>query len=82
MQTTYSPEGAILHTPENEQSLSTLDDMRRAMREGAILEAVAARANGAGGICAPGAGNAGECGRPHDALGHAGHDAPVYDRQR
>ena len=41
MQTTYSPEGAILHTQENAQYLATLDDMRRAMREGAILEAVA-----------------------------------------
>ncbi|MBQ2709920.1 MAG: 30S ribosomal protein S1 [Clostridia bacterium] len=53
MQTTYSPEGAILHTPENAQYLATLDDMRRAMREGAILEAVAARANGTGSLAVP-----------------------------
>ena len=53
MQTTYSPEGAKLHTQENAQFLSTLDDMRRAMREGVILEAVAARANGTGSLAVP-----------------------------
>ena len=36
MQTTYSPEGAILHTPENAQYLATLDDMRRACGGGDI----------------------------------------------
>ena len=53
MQTTYAPEGARLHTQENIQSLSSLDDMRRAMREGVILEAVAARANGTGSLAVP-----------------------------
>ena len=53
MPTTYAPEGARLHTPENTQYFSTLDDMRRAMREGIILEAVAARASGASSLAVP-----------------------------
>lgn len=37
----YAPEGALLHTPQNREYLSSLAGLERAMKEGQILEATA-----------------------------------------